>query len=294
MTFTEELQKRQNSSESIEMLAAQRRLYSKAKRITLLIFILTVVVQVVLSICCTTIVFHIPKLSVLQDYFHMYTLVIIIVQYCLVRWISKFKEEASHIQLQFDMRVFNLKWDDRFLGPDIDNGVLVEKESAKLSQKYKKKLSNWYDLIELNGKQSNQVIRACQKQDLRWNTIISQRTNYIIQGFMIINGIIYFAMLWLSKVNIVQAINILANFTPLITWWIAVDRNYDKGRKNLGELSKLLNDERHSRITSLLIEAKATEYRKNSSLVPDCIYKLFRSKDNEINHRAQLNKAKDN
>ena len=111
---------------------------------------------------------------------------------------------------------------------------------------------------------------------------------------MIINGIIYFAMLWLSKVNIVQAINILANFTPLITWWIAVDRNYDKGRKNLGELSKLLNDERYSRITSLLIEAKATEYRKNSSLVPDCIYKLFRSKDNEINHRAQLNKAKDN
>ena len=38
MTFTEELQKRQNDKNNIKRLAAQRRIYSKAKEINYLIY----------------------------------------------------------------------------------------------------------------------------------------------------------------------------------------------------------------------------------------------------------------
>lgn len=279
MTFIEKLQKRQNSSENVKMLAAQRRLYSKAKRKTLLIFILTVVVQVVLSILCTTIVSHRPKLSFLQDYFHMYTLIIIVVQYCLVRRVSKFKEEASHIQLRFDMRVFNLKWDDRFLGPDVDYDKLVERESNKVSVGYLKELKNWYKFNGLKATNKNQVIRFCQKQNLSWNSTLRKRVNNIIQRTMVINVFIYFVMLWLTKANVVQAMNILVNLAPLITWWITVNKNYDRDNKILDEFKRLLDNNKYSKTTSLLIEAKSTEYRKNSSLVPNCIYELFKKED---------------
>ena len=84
-----------------------------------------------------------------------------------------------------------------------------------------------------------------------------------------------------------QMINSAVNFIPLITWILDFNKNYQKNKNILDELKKLISDKRYSNISALIIEAKFTEYRQNDSLIPNCIYSLFRKKDNKVHQEAQ-------
>ena len=48
-----------------------------------------------------------------------------------------------------------------------------------------------------------------------------------------------------------------------------------------------MNDKRYSECTTLLIEAKITEYRQNSSLIPDFAYRIYRKDDEKVYRQAQ-------
>lgn len=287
MTFTEELQKRQNDKNNIKRLAAQRRIYSKAKEINYLIFGLVVLIPIVMSVLTT-----IPSLVFLQNpnvtlLFHAYTVFMVFLQYFLTTHIEKMKKYAAYIQLESDMKVFDLKWNDRLLGPKVDDTELVVKEFDKFPKKDLSDLNNWYDLSKLEKKKKEEVIRICQRQNLQWNSTLYKRINI---GFNILIwgsfGIFVFIIPFL-KLNMAQMINSAVNFIPLITWILDVNKNYQKNKNILDELKKLISDKKYSNISALIIEAKFTEYRQNDSLIPDCLYSLFRKKDNKIHQEAQ-------
>lgn len=287
MTFTEELQKRQNDKNNIKRLAAQRRIYSKAKEINYLIFGLVVLIPIVVSVLTT-----IPSLVFLQNpnvtlLFHAYTVFMVFLQYFLTTHIEKFKKYAAYIQLESDMKVFDLKWNDRLLGPKVDNTELVVEEFDKFPKKDLSDLNNWYNLSGLEKKKKEEVIRICQRQNLQWNSTLYKRINI---GFNILIwgsfGIFVFIIPFF-KLNMAQMINSAVNFIPLITWILDFNKNYQKNKNILDELKKLISDKRYSNISALIIEAKFTEYRQNDSLILDCIYSIFRKKDNKVHQEAQ-------
>lgn len=287
MTFTEELRKRQNDKNNIKRLAAQRRIYSKAKKINYLIFGLVVLIPIIVSVLTT-----IPSLVFLQNpnvtlLFHAYTVFMVFLQYFLTTHIEKMKKHAAYIQLESDMKVFDLKWNDRLLGPKVDNTELVVKEFDKFPKKDLSDLNNWYDLSELEKKKREEVIRICQRQNLQWNSTLYKRINI---GFNILIwgsfGIFVFIIPFF-RLNMAQMINSAVNFIPLITWILDVNKNYQKNKNILDELKKLISNKGYSNILAVMIEAKFTEYRQNDSLIPDWLYSLFRRKDNKIHQEAQ-------
>lgn len=152
VTFTEKLQKRQNSTVNIERLATQRRLYSKAKKINYFNFIITVFIPILILILPTIPDWSFFRIQVVTLIFHVYTLAVILFQYWLTTYSSNLKKSAAHIQLEFDMDVFDLKWDKRFLGTNTDSSELVAREFEKVPKKNLKVLNNWYDLNGLSKK----------------------------------------------------------------------------------------------------------------------------------------------
>ena len=287
MTFTEKLRKRQNDKNNIKRLAAQRRIYSKAKKINYLIFGLVVLIPIVVSVLTT-----IPSLVFLQNpnvtlLFHAYTVFMVFLQYFLTTHIEKMKKHAAYIQLESDMKVFDLKWNDRLLGPKVDNTELVVKEFDKFPKKDLSDLNNWYDLSGLEKKKREEVIRICQRQNLQWNSTLYKRINI---GFNILiwgNFGIFVFIIPFFRLNMAQMINSAVNFIPLITWILDVNKNYQKNKNILDELKKLISNKGYSNILAVIIEAKFTEYRQNDSLIPDWLYSLFRRKDNKIHQEAQ-------
>jgi hypothetical protein len=286
--FAEELQARQNSTVNIERLAAQRRLYSEAKIINNCNFIVTVFIPILISILPTMPNLSFLRIQIVTLIFHVYTLIAIVLQYRLTTNASNLKKAASQIQLEFDMDVFDLKWDDRFLGTKMDNNELVARKSKDYSKKKEKSLSNWYDLSGLKERQNKEIIRFCQKQNLQWNSTIRNRVNSGLNILVIASIIICFLTMLLLKADLAQVTNGIVNFVPLITWIITINRNYKRDTTTLNELCNLLSDKRYGKYTALLIEAKITEYRQNGSLIPDFIYRIYRKNDEETYKQAQI------
>lgn len=292
--FAEELENLQNSTENIKRLAAQRRLYSKAKIINYCNFIVTVLIPILISILPTIPSLSFLRIQIVTLIFHAYTLIAIGLQYWLTTYTSKLKKLAAHIQLEFDMDVFPLKWDTRFLGPENDgSGLLASKEFEKYPKKKLKLLNNWYELSGLKEKTSKEVIRLCQKQNFQWNSTIRKRVNTGLNGFVIVTIIICFLIMMLLKTNLAQITNSMINFVPLITWIITINKNYKRDENTLNELHDLLDDKRYSKYTALLIEAKITEYRQNGSLIPNFIYRIHRNSDEKVYKEAQIFNVED-
>lgn len=286
--FAEELQTRQNDENNIKRLAAQRRLYSNAKKINYLNFGLAVVVPIVMSVLTS-----IPWLSFLQNsgvtlWLHTYTVFLVFLQFFLTTYMEKLKKNAAYIQLSFDMNVFELKWNELILGSKTDDHEYVVKEFDKFSSKDLSFLSNWYDLSGLEEKKKEEVIRFCQQQNLQWNSVLYKRINIGINVFIWGSVAICVGIMLIFKLSMAQMINGAVDFIPLITWILAVDKNYQKNKIILNELKKMISKKRYSNILALTIEAKFTEYRQNDNLIPDWFYSLFRKKDNKIHQEAQI------
>ena len=107
--FAEKLQKRQNSTVNIKRLATQRRLYSKAKKINYFNFMITVFIPILILILPTIPDWSFFRIQVVTLIFHVYTLAVILLQYWLTTYSSNLKKAAAHIQLEFDIDVFDLK-----------------------------------------------------------------------------------------------------------------------------------------------------------------------------------------
>ena len=141
----------------------------------------------------------------------------VFLQYFLTTHIEKLKKYAAYIQLESDMKVFDLKWNDRLLGPKVDNTELVVEEFDKFPKKDLSDLNNWYNLSGLEKKKKEEVIRICQRQNLQWNSTLYKRINI---GFNILIwgsfGIFVFIIPFF-KLNMAQMINSAVNFIPLIT-----------------------------------------------------------------------------
>ena len=130
---------RENEQTFIDRLAAQRHLYSKAKKLSNILFVVCVLLPVVLSIAkvlyptCVSL----PKIIV------VYSVVATLLRIWLKDLSTNLKVSAARIQQLFDCDLFGLEWNKALCGskPKPED-VLKATRGASYE-----KLDNWYETI---------------------------------------------------------------------------------------------------------------------------------------------------
>jgi len=150
---------RQELQENIELLAAQRNIYSRAKNIIGLQMMLSVPI----AICAAIITIVKPEL---KGYVALWGILVVVFDlFVFTPWVKKLRDNAARIQELFDTKVLGLDWNEISVGkrPEPE---LVHEEANKHGMEEGKitGLRKWYPIIVDN------VPEIC-------GIIISQRSN---------------------------------------------------------------------------------------------------------------------
>lgn len=182
---------RQNKNFSIDKLAAQKQLYSDAKKGLATYLVLSIPVILFLNL--------IVKAALLKDWFSfgwtpdltewiaLYALILAGYEsFYLKGFLSNLKEKAAKIQEDFDCYVYQLSWNELLCGEKE-----CDSEIKKSSDKYRKKvrstenLSNWYT-SDIKKLEQTEAILVCQKENLGWDIVQRTKFNKLIFGISII------------------------------------------------------------------------------------------------------------
>ncbi|MFA8390253.1 S-4TM family putative pore-forming effector [Burkholderia ubonensis] len=134
--------KRQELPGNIELLAAQRNLYSRAKRIIGLQMVLSG--PFAISAMITTI-----ARPDLKGYVALWGILVVVFDlFVFTPWVKKLRDNAARIQELFDTKVFGLDWNDIAVGKKPEP-ELIHEEAQKygLGEEKKAGLRKWYPTI---------------------------------------------------------------------------------------------------------------------------------------------------
>lgn len=150
---------RQEMPESIELLAAQRNLYSRAKKIIGFQMLLSVPIAVCAAI--TTIVK--PEF---KGYVALWGILVVVFDlFVFTPWVKKLRDNAARVQEVFDTKVLGLDWNEISVGKKPEHEMIHEEaQKHGLSDGKIKGLRNWYPV-------------AIDKVPEIFGIIISQRSN---------------------------------------------------------------------------------------------------------------------
>lgn len=133
---------RQEMPENIELLAAQRNIYSRAKNLIGLQMMLSVPI----AICAAIITIVKPEL---KGYVALWGILVVVFDlFVFTPWVKKLRENAAKIQELFDTKVLGMHWNEISVGkrPDPE---LVHEEAKKHGMEEKKiaPLRKWYPIV---------------------------------------------------------------------------------------------------------------------------------------------------
>lgn len=267
---------KQNEQISLDRLAAQRHLYTKAKRLSNLSFVVCALTPVFLSVAkvvWSDCVFM-PKIIV------VYSFGATLLRIWLKDVIVKLKTKAAQIQQLFDCELFGLPWDKAICGSQ----PKPEDVHSSIKGASYKNLKNWYDPI-------------VSELPLTVGALVCMRTNIVYDQSLrkaysaLCNILIGFAFLVVLVCGMVNNTGLWDAFLygmvpllPLITWWI------DQCKQHNANLTALNNIE--TLVESGLTQAQSHKYvdthnfeqiqsfiflhRKSSYLIPDFFYGMTR------------------
>lgn len=133
---------RQELPENIELLAAQRNLYSRAKNIIGLQMILSG--PVAISVAITTIVQ--PDL---KGYVALWGILAVVFDlFVFTPWVKKLRDSGARVQELFDTKVLGIDWSDMSVGKKPEPELIHEEAQKHGLEKEKSvSLSKWYPVI---------------------------------------------------------------------------------------------------------------------------------------------------
>lgn len=150
---------KQNAGSQIEMLAAQRQLYSSAKRVLGLQMILAGPVALI----ATLLGLFYPQL---KDYAALLGVTILVLDFVLLNPLQKrLRSQGASVQEAFDTKVLDIDWNDLKVGKRPEPELIHEYALAlgKNAQMVEK-LKDWYPV-------------AVQQLPVHWGRIVCQRAN---------------------------------------------------------------------------------------------------------------------
>jgi hypothetical protein len=276
----------QNEVAQLEKLAAQRYLYSLAKRGLWLNFIFSIPVIVIYFILS----FFYPILNEFKVYIGITISFINI--FLLIPYQNKRINEAAIIQEQFDTDVLQIKWNLFLIKKSIDTAFII-----KIKNKYLKKkkdftaFNNWYNINDEDI--PIEFARfICQKENVWWEKEV--RSKYM-RLMLIIPVSVIFVLLILNLIfdsNLKLFINEIFYLSPTILFSF---EQYSKNKFSIDTLDELnekikfnIDEAIHSNLNkevldtnSRLLQDRIYFHRLENALILDAFYQYCK-KGNEI------------
>lgn len=279
------IMKRQNEESSIEMLAAQRQLYSDAKDINAFITL----ISVFLPLLCSFINLFMGTDSTYGAIIYLVSMLSVLVLFCFEYKIKFNKHNASYIQQIFDTYVYTMSWDEKLYGAKRNITSLVLDYSGKyLSRFQTENLKNWYPQA-VDSKPLNEGILTCQRENVWWDVGLRKKYKSYCECIFVIIIVIVFMVGILREETVAELLYRLAFICPIFIWLINVIKMINNDVERLGELDGLVNKENCSSMEDLqYIQKIIFEHRASCYLIPDFFYNIFKDTDEDKAHRMAV------
>lgn len=267
----------QNLDSSIDLLAAQNKLYGQAKTVLGIQYFLVISLAIVLGYYHTR--------EVKPDVILNIGSGVIFIVNLLIRSVRKSKHElAALIQEKFDTKVLSLKWSESITNKPRTEDIVRILVNISSEEKESMKLRDWYP-IAINSLSLDQARLLCQRINLSWDQQLRKNHIFRLLGCLLIISIgltcyhstslvfdaIYECLIWIPVYSFIFS-QIWGNFKGIIStdklktqFDFAVDVTLSKDKVNLADVSRNLQN---------LIFYQ----RKYSPLIFDWIYKIDRKK----------------
>ncbi len=282
------IQEKQNWPENLELLAAQRYLYTFAKKLQQLEIFLCVPCLVILAILSMYLDSDKAFLSIASAGV-VFTNTLI-----LGPWIERIKASAAKIQNLFDCNVLDIPWNYLKLGAKPGKEIIAE-----FAAKYKQKeadfgsLKDWYS-CKRSGSEVASTSLVHQRSNVWWDSYLRKR--FIIYRIMVD---ITFFLLLLTICTITDCslksfiLQVLIPFIPLFLLSNKLYRQhrqaflkYKRTNDYLKEVFEKIQKGDYQRedveIESILLQDEIYESRIASPLIPDWFYSFFRKRQENI------------
>ncbi len=257
--------KRQNESEMLQLITSQHYTYSLAKKWNLFLFILMVIIPLIIN----AITAFIPKDStILLSLFSFFSLCILISGPIIDYRISNLKNVGALIQQKFDCYIYGLNLYDEIHDDEIESFV---NKYGDLDFDRKK---DWYE--NHSKLEQNLGIFYSQKENVTWSSdLLSKYYGFsiVIAIIMVIFTVINFI---LFDKNISTILCILSILFPWISYCINSFIKIRKSKENIRKLKRRIqiiesyissNNDIFSEIQKLQIDIFL--WRKEMFLIPD-------------------------
>lgn len=277
---------KQNEKNTIEYLAAGRKLYSRAKVLRGIKFFIGVFLIVILAIAQL-------KFQEIEEV--SYALVIISVVALIAEpifdWrISVYKEQGAKMQQCFDNDLFGFSWNESVCGKRPTEDKVYDYCKGK---QVNKRLYNWYVGIDA-GLDEDLAILLCQNQNGSYDRHLRERYTImcLICAVLLVAGVIWTALKKDATLFNILVYGVVPS-TPIINWFISIFTSYFNDKEDLDHLDDAIYRELNRVEASQPIRKYVLEriqnliymHRKVAYLIPDNFYKMLR-RDSENSAKA--------
>jgi len=254
----------QSAERSLERLAAQRQLYSDAKRVQAVHMVFSVPIVVGWSL----LVIAVPDAKVYAATWGIVVAVFDVILF--TPWQKTLKQKAAKIQELFDCDVMRLAWQE------IKVGRRPEPETVKLAaQRYKKAepdyvtLKNWYP-PEVGQLPIELARIICQRINCWWDADLRRRYAATIISIVAMLALVVFLLALIGGLTVEKLV--LAVLVPLLPAFILGIRQFSEHRDSAAKADRLRHHAEDLWAKAMLGEANPDELTKCARDLQDEIH----------------------
>lgn len=284
----------QMTQKQLERLAAQRQLYSDAKRIQAVMLIFSVPLVIVWTLLAAIF----PNLQVFVAFWGVS--ITIVDNVVFTRWQKSLQEKAAKIQQLFDCDILQMDWSNLNSGNRSEPEVIVEASSRfKRTDPNYSTLQNWYPVIV--GQLPIHLARIiCQRSNCWWDAKLRRR--YAVWGIVTVVGLTVIVVL----VGLIGGLTLekffLVVLAPLIPTVVLGIRQYIEHTEAAARLDRLREHSEdlwsqaiRGRVTpqeltggSYKLQNEIYDNRRRNPLIFNWIYRrLRREQEQQMNRGAE-------
>lgn len=283
----------QNEPEMIELQAAQRELYSQAKKYLCLSFLFGVLIPSILSAVYLVLSFF-PEYTFpwLKTSITIYGFIMLFINTALLDHVGYIKKRAARIQEVFDTRIFGLEWNDIVAGQHPGPHQWLEPATKHLRRHGNSRLKDWYLNNPINIPSSIMTL-LCQSKNLGWDANLKSFISNLLSIIIVANGIALLTIVVLTNPSSLKVFSLVALLAPVYHFYYryvsdnkkSVARATELRLKIEKELNRIIEtncfDENKIKKLSRNIQDQIFIYRASGNPVPDRIHLYYRSRDEE-------------
>lgn len=276
-----EIKNKQDCEENLQLLAAQRQLYSEAK----LYLGWQIILGTLFTIALNILILIVPDWKIISIIWATLMLALDVLYFSKKQ--KEKKEMAARIQEEFAMNVLDIPWNE-LKGEKIESTHIIETTERCDKTKFPP-LTNWYTVSDTT-KEFSVVRIECQQQDIRWDKDLREKYHkcitaclWVVLAIIILPGLIAdmsFRNVFLYEIALAQ---------PLLAILAREYLTHSEASKRLVRLNSYANKLKESAthgkysLEELLVQSRRLqdeiyEHRKNAPLIWDWFFNKLKER----------------